>query len=117
MTDGTTTYVAIRSNDDGVWLDTSSAAGQWSGWSSLGGTISDSPTLLETEGRVYLFARASDYTLWENNLTSGSWGGWFKRAEFTSDDYNGAFGAAAGDDGFAWITYRGIDGHVHLAEL
>lgn len=117
MTDGTTTYVVIRSNDDGVWLDTSSDAGQWSGSSSLAGTISDSPTLLETEGRVYLFARASDYTLWENNPTSGSWGGRFKRAEFTSDDYNGAFGAAAGDDGFAWITYRGIDEHVHLAEL
>ena len=98
-------------------LDTSPAPGQWSGWTSLGGTISDSPTLLETEGRVYLFARASDYTLWENNLTSGSWSGWFKRTEFTSDDYNGAFGAAAGDGGFAWITYRGIDGHVHLIEL
>jgi alpha-galactosidase len=117
VTDGTTTYVAIRTNDDSIWLNTSSAAGQWSGWTSLGGTVSDSPTLLETEGRVYLFARASDYTLWENNLTSGSWSGWFKRTEFTSDDYNGAFGAAAGDDGFAWITYRGIDGHVHLIEL
>ena len=117
VTDGTTTYVAIRTNDDSIWLDTSAAAGQWSGWTSLGGTVSDSPTLLETLGRVYLFVRASDYTLWENNLTSGSWSGWFKRSEFTSDDYNGAFGAAAGDNGFALITYRGIDGQVHLEEL
>jgi alpha-galactosidase len=117
VTDGTTTYVAIRTNDDGVWLNTSSASGQWSGWTSLGGTVSDSPTLLETLGRVYLFVRASDYTVWENNLTSGSWSGWFKRSEFTSDDYNGSFGGAAGDDGYAWITYRGIDGRVHLIEL
>ena len=117
VTDGTTTYVAIRTDDDSVWLDTSSTAGQWAGWTSLGGTISDSPTLLETEGRVYLFARASDYTLWENNLTSGTWSGWFKRTEFTSDDYDGAFGAAAGDGGFASIAYRGIDGRVHITEL
>ena len=117
VTDGTTTYVAIRVNDDSIWLNTSSAAGQWSGWTTVGGTVSDSPTLLETEGRVYLFARASDYTTWEDNLTSGAWSGWFKRTEFTSDDYNGAVGAAAGDDGFAWITYRGIDGQVHLIEL
>jgi alpha-galactosidase len=117
VTDGTTTYVAVRADDDSVWLDTSSAAGQWSGWTSLGGTVSASPTLLETEGRVYLFARASDYTTWEDNLTSGSWSGWFQRTEFTSDDYNGSFGAAAGDDGYAWITYRGIDGQIHLIEL
>ena len=117
VTDGTTTYVAIRTNDDSLWLNTATATGQWSGWTSLGGTVSDSPTLLATEGRVYLFARASDYTLWENNLVSGSWSGWFKRSEFTSDSYNGAFGAAAGDGGSAWVTYRGIDGHVHLIEL
>jgi alpha-galactosidase len=116
VTDGTTTYVAVRVNDDSIWLDTS-AAGQWSGWTSLGGTVSDSPTLLSTLGRVYLFVRASDYTVWENNLTAGAWSGWFERTEFTSDDYNGAFGAAAGDDGYAWISYRGIDGHVHLIEL
>ncbi|HWG26653.1 hypothetical protein [Actinospica sp.] len=117
VTDGTTTYVAIRANDDGVWLNTSASAGRWSGWTSLGGTVSDSPTLLETLGRVYLFVRASDYTVWEDNLTSGSWSGWFKRGEFTSDDFNGAFGAAAGDNGSAWISYRGIDGQVHLIQL
>ncbi|WP_243638851.1 glycoside hydrolase family 27 protein [Streptacidiphilus pinicola] len=117
VTDGTTTYMAVRTNDDAVWIDTSTAAGQWSGWTSLGGTVSASPTLLETQGRVYLFARASDYTTWEDNLTSGSWSGWFQRSEFTSDNYNGSFGAAAGDNGYAWITYRGIDGQVHLIEL
>lgn len=117
VTDGTSTYVAIRTNDDAIWLDTSSGAGTWSGWTSLGGTVSDSPTLLSTLGRVYLFVRASDYTVWEDNLTSGSWSGWFKRSEFTSDDFNGAFGAAAGDDGSAWISYRGIDGQVHLIQL
>jgi alpha-galactosidase len=117
VTDGTSTYVAIRTNDDSIWLDTSSSAGTWSGWTSLGGTVSDSPTLLSTLGRVYLFVRASDYTVWENNLSSGSWSGWFKRSEFGSDDFNGAFGAAAGDNGSAWISYRGIDGQVHLIQL
>ena len=117
VTDGSTVYVAVRANDDSVWLDTANSAGQWSGWTGLGGTISDSPTLVSTLGRVYLFARASDYTLWENNFTSGAWSGWFKRTEFTSDVYDGAFGVAAGDNGSAVVTFRGVDGHVHLTTL
>jgi alpha-galactosidase len=124
-TAGSTTYVVVRANDDSVYLDTLDAAsGTWSGWTGLGGTISDSPTLLATPGGLRLFARASDYTLWENDLTGTAWSGWFKQNSFTSDDFNGALGAAV--DGLAGtgatgsgaqLAYRGVDGRVHLAEL
>jgi len=121
VADGSNTYVAIRTNDDSVWLDTADASGDWSGWTSIGGTVSASPTLLATSsGSVRLFDRASDYTLWENDLSAGgsSWSGWFKQNSFTSDDYAGALGAAADASGSgAQLAYRGVDGHVHLAEL
>jgi len=115
VTEDSTTYVAIRTNDDSVWLDTQDADGTWSGWTGLGGTVSSSPTLLATGSGVRLFERASDYTLWEDDLTGGTWS-WYKDSQFTSDDYNGAFGATV-DGGDAEIAYRGIDGHVHLTEL
>jgi alpha-galactosidase len=120
VADGSSTYVAVRTNDDSVWLDTlDTASGTWSGWTGLGGTISDSPTLLTTPSGVRLFARASDYTLWENDLTGAAWSGWFKQNSFTSDDFSGALGAAADSatgDG-AQLAYRGVDGAVHLAAL
>ena len=116
--ENSTTYVAIRTNDDSVWLDSADAAGTWSGWTGLGGTVSASPTLLATGSGVRLFDRASDYTLWENDLSdsSGAWTGWYKQNSFTSDDYTGAFGAAVDGSG-TQLAYRGVDGHVHLAEL
>jgi alpha-galactosidase len=118
VVEGSTTYVAIRTNDDSVWLDTADAAGDWSGWTGLGGTVSASPTLLATGSGVRLFDRASDYTLWENDLSdsSGAWTGWYKQDSFTSDDYNGALGAAVDGSGTE-LAYRGVDGQVHLAGL
>ena len=115
VTEGSNTYVAVRANDDSVWLDTQGAGGAWAGWTGLGGTVSSSPTLLATGTGVRLFARASDYTLWEDDLTGSTWS-WSKDTEFTSDDYNGAFGAAL-DGGDAELAYRGIDGHVHVTQL
>jgi alpha-galactosidase len=118
VVEGSTIYVAIRTNDDSVWLDTADAAGNWSGWTGLGGTVSASPTLLATGSGVRLFDRASDYTLWENDLgdAGGAWSGWYKQNSFTSDDYSGALGAATDGSGTE-LAYRGVDGHVHLAEL
>lgn len=117
VTQGSSTYVAVRANDDSVWLDTEDADGAWSGWTGLGGVVSGSPTLLATGSGVRLFVRASDYTLWEDDLAGGTWS-WSKDYAFTSDDYNGAFGAALDGAGTgAEVAYRGVDGHVHLTQL
>lgn len=115
VTEGSTTYVAIRANDDSVYLDTRNADGAWSGWTGLGGTVSGSPTLLATGSGVRLFERASDYTLWEDDLTGATWS-WSKDTQFGSDDYSGAFGAVQ-DGADAEIAYRGVDGHVHVTQL
>jgi len=116
VVDGTV-HVAVRTADDGTWERVRDAAGTWGAWTDLGGVISGSPTLLSTEGRVYLFARASDYTLWQRNFADGSWGGWFKRDEFPSNAFTGALGVAAGANGSAWLAVRGSDGRVHQTVL
>jgi alpha-galactosidase len=103
--------VAVRASDDSVWLYSNGS------WSSLGGVISGSPTLLATSGRIYLFARASDYTLWQRNFADGSWGGWFPRGEFPSNSFDGSVGVAAGDNGSAWVAFRGVSGHVYRTVL
>lgn len=115
--DSGTTYVAVRINDDSVWLRTQDAAGNWSNWGSLGGLASGSPTLLATLGRVYLFVRASDYTLWQMNHVNGAWTGWFKRYEFPSGSFTGSLGAAPGANGYAWVAARGADNHIHQTIL
>jgi alpha-galactosidase len=116
--DGTATHIAIRAADDSVWTRSrDNATGVWSEWSGIGGVISGSPTLVATLGRVYLFARAGDYTLWQVNHADGAWQGWFKRGEYASNSLVGAVGAAAGDNGSAWLAVRGPDNRVHQAKL
>lgn len=112
------TFVAVRTPDDGVWVRSlDPESGSWSAWASLGGVVSGSPTLLASGDRIYLFVRASDYTLWQVNRTDGAWGGWFKRAEFASNSLVGAVGAVAGGDGSAWVAVRGPDSHLHQETL
>ena len=106
-------FVAVRTADDSVWVRPVSGGS----WTSLGGVISGSPTLVEYADRIYLFARASDYTLWQVNRTDGAWGGWFKRSEFPSNSLVGAVGATAGPDGSAWTVVRGPDNKVYRQKL
>lgn len=104
--------VAVRAADDSVW-----AWSRATGWQRLGGVVSGSPTLVSTLGRTYLFARASDYTIWQTNRADGGWGGWFKRTEFASNAVVGALGATAGPDGSALVAVRGPDGHIYRTKL
>ncbi|MFI6094363.1 hypothetical protein ACIA8G_02350 [Lentzea sp. NPDC051213] len=105
--------VAVRTAADAVWVRPV-AGGEWT---SLGGVISGSPTLVEYQDRIYLFARAGDYTLWQINRSAGTWGGWFKRSEFPSNSLVGAVGATAGPDGSAWTVVRGPDNKVYRQTL
>jgi alpha-galactosidase len=110
-------FVAVRAQDDSVWVRTQDATGAWSPWSGLGGVVSASPTLVTTLGRVYLFARGNDYTLWQINHADGAWGGWFKRNEFPSNSFTGPLGGTAGANGGAAVIMRGPDNNVYQANL
>ncbi|WP_432840517.1 glycoside hydrolase family 27 protein [Dactylosporangium sp. CA-092794] len=109
-------HVAIRSRTDSVWERTGGGT-TWAAWSELGGTVSGSPTLLATSGRVYLFVLAADNKLWQRNYVDGAWGGWFGRSEYSTDAFRGAPAAAAGANGSAWLAVRGVDGRVHQTVL
>ncbi|WP_399893496.1 glycoside hydrolase family 27 protein [Streptomyces sp. BBFR51] len=110
-------HVAVRTSADDVWTRTRQTSGEWSGWSSLGGTVSGSPTLVAVGDTVALYARAGDYTLWQQRFQDGAWQGWTKRPEFPSAALEGAPGAVAGPDGAVDAVYRGVDGHVHLTRF
>jgi alpha-galactosidase len=112
VADANGTHIVVRAFDDSAWLWE-----QNTGWTGLGGVISTAPTLLATSGRLYMFARASDYTLWQRNFADGAWGGWFPRGEYASNAIVGTLGVAAGANGSAWVAVRGVDDHVHQTVL
>ncbi|MGW3155097.1 glycoside hydrolase family 27 protein [Streptomyces sp. NPDC001089] len=106
-------HIAVRTASDDIWTRSRDAQGRWTDWSALGGTVSGSPTLVTVGDQVLLYARAGDYTLWQQRYRAGSWQGWSKRQEFPSAAFDGALGAAAGADGTVDAVYRGVDGTVH----
>lgn len=113
------THVAARTAEDAVWWRVRDTAGTWSPWTSLGGTVSGSPTLVAVDGGVRLYARAGDYTLWQRAYGTGSgsdggtWGDWSARGEFVSGVFDGALGATAGPGDTVLTAFRGVDGRVH----
>jgi alpha-galactosidase len=109
------THLAVRTADDSIRTRVRGAEGTWSVWSSLGGTVSGSPTLVATGDSVRLYARAGDYTLWQRTYDvsgAGSWGDWAKREEFASGAFDGELGAAEGPDGSVLAVFRGVGGLV-----
>ncbi|MEV8561743.1 glycoside hydrolase family 27 protein [Streptomyces sp. NPDC051917] len=110
-------HVAVRTAADDVWTIARDVSGQWSGWTSLGGTVSGSPTLVAVGDAVVLYARAADYTLWQQRYDGGAWQGWTKRQEFPSAAFDGALGAVGGPDGSVDAVYRGVDGYVHRTQF
>jgi alpha-galactosidase len=110
------TVVAVRTPDDSVWARSRATDGTWSDWTSIGGTVSSSPTLVANGGKVSLFALASDYTLWQNDRNGTTWAGWSKQPKYPSGSVVGTLGAAAGADG-AWLAVRGPDDHVRVGKL
>lgn len=113
------THVAVRTAEDAVWSRVRDTAGTWSPWTSLGGTVSGSPTLVAVDGGVRLYARAGDYTLWQRayGAEGGTWGDWSARPEFVSGVFDGALGATAGPGGTVLTAFRGVDGRVHQTSV
>ncbi|WP_329348072.1 glycoside hydrolase family 27 protein [Streptomyces sp. NBC_01261] len=109
--------VAVRSAADDVWTRSRDVSGEWSPWASVGGTVSGSPTLVAVGDAVVLYARAADYTLWQQRYENGAWQGWTKRSAFPSAAFDGALGAVAGSGGTVDAVFRGVDGYVHLTQF
>ncbi|WUT25506.1 glycoside hydrolase family 27 protein [Streptomyces sp. NBC_00696] len=109
--------VAVRSAADDVWTRTRETSGEWSAWASVGGTVSGSPTLVAVGDAVVLYARAADYTLWQQRYENGAWQGWTKQQAFPSAVFDGALGAVAGPGGTVDAVFQGVDGYVHRTQF
>ncbi|MET7607512.1 glycoside hydrolase family 27 protein [Streptomyces avermitilis] len=110
-------HLAVRTAADDVWTRSQEASGEWSPWTSLGGTVSGSPTSVAVGDAVVLYARAADYTLWQQRYENGAWQGWTKREEFPSAAFDGALAAAAGPSGTVDVAFRGVDGYIHRVQF
>jgi len=110
-------HVAVRTAADDVWTRSRDTSGEWSAWTSIGGTVSGSPTLVAVGDAVLLYARAADYTLWQQRYADGAWQGWSKRQEFPSAAFDGALGAVAGTDGTVDAVFRGVDGYLYRTQF
>ncbi|WP_416958817.1 glycoside hydrolase family 27 protein [Streptomyces sp. Agncl-13] len=109
--------VAVRGAADDVWTRSRDVSGEWSPWASAGGTVSGSPTLVAVGDAVVLYARAADYTLWQQRYENGAWQGWTKQLAFPSAAFDGALGGVAGPGGTVDAVFRGVDGYVHLTQF
>jgi len=59
-------------------------------------------------GRVTLLAVAADNRLWQRDLTGDTWGDWFRRPDFATDEIQGSPAAEPGS-----LVLRGVDGRLH----
>ncbi len=100
-----------------MWTRTRETTGEWSDWASVGGTVSGSPTLVAVGDAVVLYARAADYTLWQQRYENGAWQGWTKQQAFPSAAFDGALGAVAGPGGTVDAVFQGVDGYVHRTQF
>jgi hypothetical protein len=63
-----------------IW-QTAPHAGPWSGWTRLGGWVSQISAQLNSDGRLEVFGVGSDgdlYNTWQTAPHSGPWSGWNK---------------------------------------
>jgi len=86
-------------------------------WGSLGGSSVGARLCWRPRaGSTCSHARATT-PCGSGNFIDGSWGGWFPREEFPSNAFDGSLGVAPGDNGSAWVTFRGVGGHVYRTVL
>jgi hypothetical protein len=92
----------------------------WSSWTSLGGNVVSAPAAaVGADGRLRVFARRLDGTIWSRSFTNGAWSGWSSLGGATSGDPAAAtdgtgrvYVVATGAGGSPW--YRTLQGNQWL---
>lgn len=68
--------VAVRGTDNALWVRTLSG-GSWGSWTSLGGTLTSSPTLAsQNSSDVEAFIRGTNHDLFQDSFNGSTWSGW-----------------------------------------
>ena len=69
----------VQGTDHALWTKHYQSGSGWSGWQSLGGSLTSSPAAGSTSaGVIDVFERGTDGALWQQTTTNGgnSWSGW-----------------------------------------
>jgi peroxiredoxin len=72
-------HLFVQGTDHALWTKYHQSASGWSGWQSLGGTLTSSPASTSPgSGLINVFVRGTDGAIWEKTTTNGgsSWSGW-----------------------------------------
>lgn len=106
--DGRVEVFARSSNQGAVWHIWQTVDGNWSNWTSLGGSINGGPAVASNkDGRIEVFVRGGDsalYHIWQT-APGGSWSPWAS----LGGKLNGAPAVAANADGRLEVFARGGD--------
>lgn len=98
-----------------TWVSTSDGHGSFGAWTDLGASPAGQPVAAKnSDGRIQLFARAADGSVWTNAQTSpgGSFGGWSSLPAVSGTTHPVAF---KNEDGR--LTVLALDANDHLMEI
>jgi hypothetical protein len=102
-----------RGTDNALWWDHETASGTWTGWRSLGGSLTSKPSAATDQagGLISVFVRGTNGSVYSRTLSASGWAPW---------QYRGAVllagtapSAAYGAHGLL-ISAVGTDRHVYL---
>jgi peptidoglycan/xylan/chitin deacetylase (PgdA/CDA1 family) len=128
----TTLVVGARGTDGALWLNFNSN-GTWGGWHSVGGLLSAAPAVVGgTDGRIDVFVRGLDDSLWTRALPpGGSWSPWTNLGGWLTTGPAGAYidatrldvYAIGGDravwhrmwTGSTWSGWQSVGGQTYAA--
>jgi thiol-disulfide isomerase/thioredoxin len=80
--EGTTTLSApahlfVQGTDQALWTKYYQSASGWSGWQSLGGSLTSSPAATSPgSGLIDVFARGTDGAVWYKDWNGAAWSSW-----------------------------------------
>jgi len=75
--EGGPVHLFVQGTDNALWSKQYQSGSGWSGWQSLGGTLTSSPAATSPgSGQIDVFARGSDGALWYKDWNGAAWSSW-----------------------------------------
>jgi hypothetical protein len=68
--------VFVKGTDGAMYQKTWTSASGWSGWASVGGHLTSSPTAAMEGYSIEILVRGTDGLLYLNEYYNGAWQGW-----------------------------------------
>lgn len=103
------TDVFVRGTDDQLWWKNWTAAGGWTSWVALGGTLMDNPSAAtDANGNITVYVRGTDNQAYQIVYSNGAWSTWVAIGGPNMGTFQGA-PAVAARNGRTDVFVRGMD--------